>query len=447
MNVLQGEGRIAKAALVLSMAAATFASAAFAAPVIVTGPYVQNMTQDAVSILWETDIVADSRVYYFHNGSWLSASDPIGRHIHEIRIGGFSAGQAVSYYVESAAAGQTTRSTQATYRTAPPTGTPFRMCTWGDNQERPEIFSQHVARMIADQPDLLLALGDVCNNGGVYWEWEDRFLGPLRPLIQYTPMIVSIGNHEGNSDWFYRLLAQPGNEHWFGYAYGNAYFVIVDSNFPFSPGSEQYAFIQQALFSPEAQSATWLFVAHHHPSYSEIHEEPVFAQIRTHLVPLYEQAGVDINFYGHIHAYERGEFIPPQTDRRIWYVDTSGGGGTLWPDMPDGDWWEQIDFVDDMTHHYCVVDVGTTELTLRAIDVDGNLIDTFTIEARPRGGQPTPCPDLNGDGQVDLRDLVTLLSNFAVAGAGFAGGDVNGDGEIELTDLAAMLSYFGTRCP
>ena len=41
-------------------------------------------------------------------------------------------------------------------------------------------------------------------------------------LIQYTP-IVAIGNHEANAHWFYDFLAQPGNEHWFAYTYGNAF--------------------------------------------------------------------------------------------------------------------------------------------------------------------------------------------------------------------------------
>jgi len=369
--------------------AAGFAQAQVETPQIIKGPYLQHLTQDAVTIMWETDVPADGTVHYLAGGNWLSASGPGGGTIHEIRISGFTPMQQVTYYVESIAdaGGDPVQSTQATFFTAPPTGTPFRLCTWGDNQDRPEVFSQHVARMIEDQPDLLLACGDVVSTGPNYDEWENRFLGPLRPLIQYTPMIVAIGNHEQNAHWFYDFLAQPGNEHWFSYMYGNAFFLILDTNFPFNPGSEQYEFAEQALLSPEAQSATWLFVAHHHPGYSEVWEENVYAQIRAYLIPLYESAGVDINFHGHIHDYERGEFTPPQTGRRLWQVQTSGAGGTLWYDGFDGEW-EQIDLVILDTYHYCVVDVGLSELTLRAIDIDGNQIDSFTIQAQPRDGQP-----------------------------------------------------------
>jgi hypothetical protein len=390
------------------------APTAIGAPQIIKGPYLQNMTQSAVTIMWETDVLSNSTVHYLSGGNWLSSSGPAGRTIHEIRLSGFSASQAITYYVESTAdsGGAATLSSQATFRMAPPTGTPFRMCVWGDNQDRPEVFSQHVARMIVDQPDLLLACGDVVSTGSIYAEWENRFLGPLRPLIQHTPMIVAIGNHEGNAHWFYDFLAQPGNEHWFSYAWGNAYFVIVDTNFPFAPGSEQYNFIQQALLSPEAQSATWLFVAHHHPGYSEVYEENIYAQIRAYLIPMYEAAGVDINFHGHIHDYERGEFTPPETGRRLWQVQTSGAGGTLWTDEFDGDW-EQIDLVILNTYHYCTVDVGATDLTLRAIDIAGTQIDTFTVQAQPRDGHPPGGPRPAGPTQWDF-NAGTLTASYGV---------------------------------
>jgi hypothetical protein len=361
---------------------------------IIKGPYLQHMTQDAVTVMWETDVAADGTVHYLAGGQWHAASGPSGNTIHEIRVDGFAPSEEVTYYVESTpdGGGDPAQSSQATFWTAPPTGTPFRFCVWGDSQDRPEVFSQHVAHMIEDQPDLLLACGDIVAAGSDYALWEDRFFGPLRPLIQYTPTIVAIGNHEEDSHWFYDFLAQPGNEHWFSYTYGNAFFLILDTNYPFHVGSEQYQYAFDALLSDEAQDATWVFVAHHHPPYSEIWEEGLMAQVRRHLIPLYESAGVDVNFHGHIHDYERGEYVPPQTDRRIWQVQTSGGGGTLWWDEYDGEW-EQIDLVILDEYHYCVVDVGEAELTLRAINLDRDVIDEFMIPAEPRDGQPPGEPN------------------------------------------------------
>lgn len=55
--------------------------------------------------------------------------------------------------------------------------------------------------------------------------------------------------------------------------------------------------------------------------------------------------------------------------------------------------------------------------------------------------------DLNSDGQIDLVDLSTLLSNFGVgSGATRAMGDIDLDGDVDLSDLSQLLSAFGLAC-
>jgi hypothetical protein len=58
------------------------------------------------------------------------------------------------------------------------------------------------------------------------------------------------------------------------------------------------------------------------------------------------------------------------------------------------------------------------------------------------------CPgDLDGDGDVDLSDLATLLSNYGMtSGAQYEDGDLDGDGDVDLTDLAALLAVYGSTC-
>lgn len=60
-------------------------------------------------------------------------------------------------------------------------------------------------------------------------------------------------------------------------------------------------------------------------------------------------------------------------------------------------------------------------------------------------GPPGGCPgDVDGDGDVDLQDLATLLANFGGAGPL---GDLDGDGDVDLQDLATLLANFGQPCP
>lgn len=50
--------------------------------------------------------------------------------------------------------------------------------------------------------------------------------------------------------------------------------------------------------------------------------------------------------------------------------------------------------------------------------------------------------DLNGDGAVNVPDILVLLSAFAQTPAG----DVNGDGITNVPDLLVLLGYFGNPC-
>lgn len=55
--------------------------------------------------------------------------------------------------------------------------------------------------------------------------------------------------------------------------------------------------------------------------------------------------------------------------------------------------------------------------------------------------------DVNGDGQIDLTDLATLLMYYGTtSGARFADGDLDRDGDIDIADLALLLAHYGTSC-
>jgi hypothetical protein len=240
--------------------------------------------------------------------------------------------------------------------------------------------------MIGYQPEFAVSVGDVVGTGSVYAQWGQQLLTPIWPLARYAPFWVAIGNHEQQSHWFDDYMAQPGNEHWFSFDYAGSHFVIVDTNRPFAPGTEQYQWLVDDLYSEAAQESDWLFTFHHHPPFSEIYEEGIYAQLRNWIVPIYEDAGVDINFTGHIHDYERGVFVPPDTGRRIAYIQTSGGGGRLWDDEFDGEY-DEIELVIQYVYHYCLIDVTSERLTFEAIDLDGDVIDSFTLDALARDGE------------------------------------------------------------
>ncbi len=79
----------------------------------------------------------------------------------------------------------------------------------------------------------------------------------------------------------------------------------------------------------------------------------------------------------------------------------------------------------------------------------GRIVGVGRFEGFPRAFLlvPADCPDLDGDGAVNLADLSILLTNFGVAsGMQFEDGDLDGDGDVDLADLSALLERFGVSC-
>ncbi len=72
---------------------------------------------------------------------------------------------------------------------------------------------------------------------------------------------------------------------------------------------------------------------------------------------------------------------------------------------------------------------------------------TTTIEMPPPPTPEVPLPpptpwDVNGDGTVNIQDLVSVASELGQSGESLKG-DVNGDGTVNIQDLVLVASHFG----
>lgn len=127
---------------------------------------------------------------------------------------------------------------------------------------------------------------------------------------------------------------QPGSPDgtmYYSYEAGGVHFVLLSSYSPISPGSPQYDWLVNDLASVDRKTTPWLVAALHAPWYnSNSHHqgegEP--AQFQTHAEPLLYNAGVDLVFSGHVHAYERS--VPSNAGRPdpcgITYITIGDGG-------------------------------------------------------------------------------------------------------------------------
>jgi len=352
------------------------AVAAQAAPTTRVGPYLQNVTQTSITVMWETSEPADSRVDYGPTAAYgRQATSAQAVKIHEVAITGLQPETRYHYRVSSGGAS----SEDATFDTAIRAETPFRFAVWGDSQANPDVFGSIAAAMAKAEPRLAVCVGDSVSDGDDYAQWKERLFDPAAALMRTTPVYRAIGNHEKNSHWFYDYASNPAPEDYYAFSYGNARFVIVDTQQDYAPASAQGKWLAAEFASDASQNATWLFAFFHKPPYCEGWDSPGYdgePNVRTTLMPLLERYGVDMVFNGHAHDYERG-FM-----NGVYYVTTGGGGGAL-------DHWvrgfEQI-AISRFVHHYCAVEIAGRTLTLRALTPGGEVLDTLTVRKRPVGG-------------------------------------------------------------
>ncbi len=360
----------------LLVAAATAAPAAQAPPRLsmLKGPYLQNVTTDAITVMWETTAASDSRVEYGTTSRYGSeASDAKPVTVHEVRLTGLSTDTMYHYRIVSKAApaGSVSSIDHAFQTAVTPTTTAFRFVAYGDTRTQASKHARVVKAIIASKPRFVLHTGDLVTDGAKASYWQTDFFNPAQQLMAETVLFPIQGNHEGNSALYYQYFEPPagGGEHdeqWYSFRYGNAKFIGVDTQADFSPGSAQYTWLVNEL---RDSAGRWLFVFQHVPAYSS-GAHGGNERVQSYLVPLYEQYRVAMVFMGHDHIYERS------VKDGVQYVVTGGGGAPLYdPGAKPNPYQVHA----GSRYHYCTVDIDGDTATFSAVDTKGRVFDRVTL--------------------------------------------------------------------
>lgn len=338
----------------------------------------------SMSVVWRTDVdTLATRVQLgtapgaytaeVEGGSFeLEGDDVIGR-VHEARICGLPPGSTWYYRV----GGDGAWSQEYAFTTAPPPGTDdgFVFGVTGDTRGDPTTWGQILTAMANHGVEFRLFTGDAVDSGSQSTQW-DAWFAAGEGTLPYAPLAVAHGNHEGLAKQHFALFALPGNEQWYSFDYGNAHFAFVnDSPTDEDAWTEQMAWLAADL---AASDATWKILVHHKPAWSssDVHAED--EAVREKVVPVAEVGGVDVDFSGHNHHYERS--VPLREgalneSAGIVYVVTAGGGAPLY-DNDAHNWYTEVA---EVTEHYVIVRVQGDTLTSEAYDLAGNLLDTTTL--------------------------------------------------------------------
>jgi len=345
-------------------------------------PYLQNVTQHSIVVMWETKAPLIGHVDYGLNrsfGNRFSEAAPVT--IHEIEIGNLNPGTTYHYRVRY---GEVTLDA-STFKTAPPEGVRnYRIIVYGDARSDPKTHRKNVEQMLKFNPDLILHTGDIVASGTTYELWQPQHFWPVQIISDKVPMFPTLGNHEQNSTHHFNYMSLPGNEVYYSFDYAGVHIVCLDSNAgwtPYQAGSPQYEWLIKDLEAH--QDAEWTFVYFHHPIFRCQPTRGIEAQRYT-WHPIFKKYGVDLVLSGHDHYYFRSYPIGKlglEPRQGVHYLTTGGGGAPLYPIS------ERIyGAASKSIHHTTVLDIQGSRIEGRAIDSDGNQFDYFTLTHTPTPG-------------------------------------------------------------
>lgn len=214
--------------------------------------------------------------------------------------------------------------------------------------------------------DALLLLGDNVYPNGSPELAKANVLDPFSAVLDGpTELVAALGNHDvltGVGQPLLRALRLPGR--WYQRRFGPVRVLVVDSTR--ADDADQFAWLGDRL--NESTDATWTVVIQHHPPFSAGYHGSDAASQR-YLVPLYEAAGVDLVLAGHDHDYQRTK---PQNG--VTYV-VSGGAAKLRRTAR-----QDFTAVAASTYHFVELAAYENRLDVRAVDHDGRVIDSFSLQ-------------------------------------------------------------------
>jgi 3',5'-cyclic AMP phosphodiesterase CpdA len=406
-------------------------------------PYLQNVTQNSIVVMWETTESVVGTVNYGESEKMgQSVTEPSPAKIHEVKITGLEPGK--TYYYQASYGN--VNLTQSTFKTAPPDGTKdFRLAVYGDSRSNPTIHGKVVDLIFREAPDLVINTGDLVANGTNYELWKPEFFMPLRKLDDHVPFFTCLGNHEGNSPNYFNYLSLPGNESYYSFDYANAHFICLDTNAgsnPYDESSPQYKWLINDL--EKNKDGKWLIVFFHAPLFRAHLTRSIESQ-RYVWQPIFDKYGVDLVLNGHDHYYTRTYpigYLSNTPKKGVRHIIAGGGGAPLYNVVENRDYMEMI----KKSHHAVIIDFKGDKLNAIVRDVDGNTIDSFSIDRTQTTSPKEYVAYEMFEIERDLRSAISKLDPFVI-GSSSQKVAINTTLTVKVNSTVDLRGYFMWTVP
>jgi hypothetical protein len=176
--------------------------------------------------------------------------------------------------------------------------------------------------------NFLILLGDNAYDKGTDVEYQRGFFDVYRSVLRSKVAWSTQGNHDYSANAHYDVLTLPtkgesggvasGTEHYYSFEQNNVHFISLNSER--SDEALRASMIRWLREDLAANTRDWTVAFWHHPPYSKGHHDSDDSDdsggrmewMRVNVLPILEEAGVDVVFAGHSHSYERSKFMTRQ---------------------------------------------------------------------------------------------------------------------------------------
>jgi len=303
---------------------------------VTRGPYLQIGTPNSTIIRWRTNVATNSRVSVGTTQGILTSNtdDASLTTEHEVIVSNLSPATKYFYSIGSTTQMLAGNDPSHYFVTSPTAGTsiPTRIWVLGDsgtaNASAQAVRNAFLNFTGSTHTNLWLMLGDNAYENGTDSEFQAAVFDMYPTTLRQSVLWPALGNHDTAQSSnppaslpYFAMFTLPtsaqaggvasGTEKYYSFDYANIHFICLDSmTSDRSANGPMATWLRADLASTTRQ---WTIAFWHHPPYSKgSHDsdtDPILAEMRQNILPILEDAGVDLVLAGHSHSYERSYLI------------------------------------------------------------------------------------------------------------------------------------------